>query len=686
MSRVAGSNWTVRGTFPRLRRLLSPAFWGKDMNGDEVSALAGDDRYKVLVDAITDYAIYMLDTQGNIVSWNAGASRFKGYEAAEVLGTHFSRFYRVADRDKGLPCVALTHAAEKGRFEGEGWRVRKDGSEFWAHVIIDPIRDNAGSLIGFAKITRDLTERRLAEQQLRQSEQQFRLLVQGVTDYAIYMMDIDGRVSSWNAGATRIKGYRADEIIGQHFSHFFPEQDRLAGVPDRALEIARQEGRYESEGWRLRKDGTHFWANAIIDAIRDDDGMLIGFAKITRDITEKRDAQAALELAREELFQAQKMEALGQLTGGVAHDFNNLLMAVQASLDLLKRRISPTAEAQSLIDNALEATRRGASLTQRLLAFSRRQELDFKPVDLWSLIRGMTDMLQRSIGPLVLVETHLPLNLPSVRTDPNQMVNALLNLAINARDAMPDGGRLLIGARLEAEAAATHPDLQKGAYLCLYIQDEGHGMDSDTLRNAVSPFFTTKGIGKGTGLGLSMVQGLMAQSGGKLVLKSKPTAGTTAELWLPVVEAGVKANGWAQKDEPSVPRLPERVQPLCVLAVDDDPLVLMNTVMMLEDMGHTVCEAGSGTKALAFLAERPIDLVVTDQAMPQMTGSQLAEIVRERWPGIPIVIATGYSELPPEARADLLRLSKPFSERQLQDIIRRAMSGETPLLRPEYDR
>ncbi|MCJ8056163.1 PAS domain S-box protein [Shinella curvata] len=639
----------------------------------EMPALAGGDRYKLLVDAITDYAIYMLDRQGNIVSWNSGASRFKGYEAHEVLNTHFSRFYRPADRESGLPLVALSNAAETGRFEGEGWRVRKDGSEFWAHVIIDPIRDDAGDLIGFAKITRDLTERKQAEEQLRKTEQQFRLLVQGVTDYAIYMMDADGRVSSWNSGAERIKGYRPDEIIGRHFSSFFPELDRLAGAPEQALEAARRDGRYESEGWRLRKDGTRFWANAIIDAIRGDDGSLIGFAKITRDITEKRDAQQALELAREELFQAQKMEALGQLTGGIAHDFNNLLMAVQASLDLLKRRISPTPEAQSLIDNALQATRRGASLTQRLLAFSRRQELDLASIDLWGLIRGMTDMLQRSIGPAVIVETHFPLSLPSVWTDPNQMVNALLNLAINARDAMPEGGRLLIGARLEADAGKVHPELREKAYLCVYIQDEGHGMDPDTLRNAISPFFTTKGIGKGTGLGLSMVQGLMAQSNGKLVLHSTEGVGTTAELWLPVAEAVPEG----KQEEPSAPPpFPNNIGALCVLAVDDDPLVLMNTVMMLEDMGHTVCEAGSGTKALAFLAERTIDLIVTDQAMPQMTGSQLADIVRERWPGIPIVLATGYSELPPEARTDLLRLSKPFGERQLEDIIKRAMSGD----------
>jgi PAS domain S-box-containing protein len=647
----------------------------------EIATLDGEGRYRLLVDAITDYAIYMLDRAGNIVSWNAGASRFKGYEAEEVLGTHFSRFYLPADRESGLPLLALKHAAEEGRFEGEGWRVRKDGCEFWAHVIIDPIRDKNGHLIGFAKITRDLTERKQAEEELRKAEQQFRLLVQGVTDYALYMMDTDGLVSSWNSGAERIKGYRPEEIIGQHFSRFFPEQDKRNGIPERALETARQDGRYESEGWRLRKDGTRFWANAIIDAIRAEDGSLIGFAKITRDITEKRNAQEALELAREELFQAQKMEALGQLTGGIAHDFNNLLMAVQASLDLLKRRVTLTSEAQSLIDNAQQAARRGASLTQRLLAFSRRQELDFEPVDLWKLIHGMTDMLQRSISPTVIIETHFPLGLPLVRTDPNQMANALVNLAINARDAMPEGGRLLFGARLESDAARKHPELREKAYLCLYVQDEGHGMDPETLKNAASPFFTTKGIGKGTGLGLSMVQGLMAQSNGKLVLHSDEGAGTTAELWIPVVEADMPA----KKVETAMEAPPAKVTPLSILAIDDDPLVLMNTVMMLEDMGHTVFEAISGTKALLFLADRDIDLIVTDQAMPQMTGSQLADIVWERWPHIPIVLATGYSELPPEARVDLLRLSKPFGERQLEDIIRRAVSGRDRHLRQSHD-
>jgi len=639
------------------------------MDRMKTTALAGEDRYKILVDAIASYAIYMLDPTGSILSWNAGANRHKGYTADEVVGSHFSRFYLAADQDDGLPMRALDQAAEEGRFEGEGRRVRKDGSEFWAHVVIDPIRDQDGELIGFAHITRDLTGSRSSQERLLKAEQQFRLLVEGVMDYALYMMDADGNVSSWNAGAEHIKGYRPDEIIGQHFSRFFLEQDRLDGLPSHALETARQEGRYESEGWRLRKDGTRFWANAIIDAIRSESGELIGFAKITRDITEKREAQEALELAKEELFQAQKMEALGQLTGGIAHDFNNLLMAIQASLELLKRRVSLPTEAQPLVENALQATQRGASLIQRLLAFSRRQELNFEPVDLGDLVHGIQDMLQRSIGPTVVIETDFPAGLPPVRTDPNQMTNAIINLAINARDAMPEGGRLLIGARLETGGTEKHAELQDKAHLCLYVKDEGQGMDLKTLRNAPSPFFTTKGIGKGTGLGLSMVQGLMAQSRGKLVLHSQPGRGTTAELWLPTIEMTEKETREETVDTPA----PPTAKILSVVAVDDDPLVLMNTVMMLEDMGHAVFEAGSGTKALALLADHSIDLIVTDQAMPQMTGSQLAEIVHERWPHIPIILATGYSELPSEAQAGLLRLSKPFGERQLEDAVHRAM-------------
>jgi PAS domain S-box-containing protein len=297
--------------------------------------LSDERRYQYLISGINDYAIYMLDPQGHVSSWNAGANRFKGYVAQEILGEHFSRFYTDEDRASGLPARALQTALEQGKFEAEGWRVRKDGTRFWAHVVIDPIYNEDGDLLGFAKVTRDVTERKQAEDKLRESEQRFRLLVQGVTDYAIYMLSPEGLVTNWNSGAERIKGYTQDEIVGSHFSRFYTPEDRSAGVPARALATAGATGRFEAEGCRVRKDGTRFWAHVIIDAIRDEDGELVGFAKITRDLTEKKRAAEALEAADRALYQAQKMESIGQLTGGIAHDFNNLLSVLSSGLEVL---------------------------------------------------------------------------------------------------------------------------------------------------------------------------------------------------------------------------------------------------------------------------------------------------------------------------------------------------------------
>jgi PAS domain S-box-containing protein len=323
---------------------------------------SAEGRYRMLVEAVTDYAIYMLDPTGIISSWNPGARRFKGYEESEIIGEHFSRFYTEEDRKSELPRRALETAAREGKFEAEGWRVRKDGSRFWAYVIIDPIKDSEGRLVGFAKVTRDLTERRAAEAELRRSQEQFRLLVQGVTDYAIYLLSPEGNVANWNAGAERIKGYRPEEIIGQHFSVFYTNDDRSAGLPKLALDTARRDGKFEKEGLRVRKDGSQFWANIVLDAIHDEEGVLIGFAKITRDVTERKKTEEKLERTREALVQAQKMEAIGHLTGGVAHDFNNLLMAIQGSLELLKRRL-PGGDTQmdQFLDNALQGAQRGAA-------------------------------------------------------------------------------------------------------------------------------------------------------------------------------------------------------------------------------------------------------------------------------------------------------------------------------------
>lgn len=487
-------------------------------------------RNRLLDEAVDDYAIHTLDSAGRIASWSAGAARLFGHDASEILGRDYACFHTRKDRDAGVPQQALRQADAEGRFETEGWRVRSNGKRFWAQVVIDAIRDSQGQLLGFAQLIHDLSEGRAAKEALRRSQEQFRLLVQSVTDYAIYMLDHRGRITNWNLGAQRIKGYLPEEVIGRHFSCFYTPEDREAGEPARGLAAAEREGRFEKEGWRVRKDGSRFWANVVIDPIRDSDGRLIGFAKVTRDITHRIEAERELERARQELFQAQKMESLGHLTGGVAHDFNNLLTVIIGSLGLLKKRLPGDQRTADLLQNALEAAQRGANLTQRMLSFARKQRLDPQPCAIPDLLRGMTDLLIHSLGPSVSIETRFPLDLDLGLTDANQLELSIINLATNARDAMPNGGRIVFSASNQRVPADNPHRLAPGNYICLSISDTGSGMDEETLRRAVEPFYTTKGIGRGTGLGLSIVDGLAEQLGGRLTLESQPGVGTTANI------------------------------------------------------------------------------------------------------------------------------------------------------------
>ena len=625
-----------------------------------------DARYRLLVESVFDYAIFMLDVEGRVASWNPGARRFKGYEAEEVLGKHFSLFYTQEALAEDMPRKALETAAREGRFEAEGWRVRKDGGRFWANVVIDPIRDPSGRLVGFAKVTRDLTDRRNAEEALRLSEERFRLLMESVTDCAIYMLDPEGRVANWNAGGKRLKGYSAEEIVGRHFSKFYTEEDKAAGLPELGLQTAAREGRFEKEGVRIRKDGSRFWANVVIEPVRDATGALVGFAKVVRDITERKQAERRLEEAREALFQSQKMEAVGRLTGGVAHDFNNLLTVVLGSLEMLERKLPDEPSLKRLLARAVEGARRGASLTQRMLVFARRRELDPKAVDLAALVRGMGDLMKRSLGDTIRLRINLPAALPRVVLDANQFELALLNLLANARDAMPKGGTVRIDAR-EERIGALAGALPAGRYVCLSVTDDGAGMDRDTLRKAKEPFFTTKAIGDGAGLGLSMVHGVAEQSNGALVLKSEAGKGTTAELWLPAAPPEVDEADEAEKER--------QAGGLSILAVDDDPLVLMNTVAMLEEMGHRVLQASRGAEALEILRRlRAVDLLLTDVMMPEMTGVELARRASEARPNLPILLVTGYADLPPGGQK-LLRLAKPFSLAELADAVKEAMGS-----------
>ena len=501
---------------------------------------------------------------------------------------------------------------------------------------------------------------------LLENERQFRLLVQNVTDYAIYMLDPQGRIATWNPGGQRIKGYASDEIIGEHFSRFYTDEDRDTGEPARALETARTHGRYEKEGWRVRKDGTRFWANVVIDPVRDEEGRLIGYAKITRDVSERRRQAQALEVAHQSMLQAHRMEAIGQLTYGVAHDFNNLLTVISNSLDLLVADSADPQRRRRLVATAQRAAERGALLTRQLLAFSRRQTLRPEIHDLNALLYAGEGVLRRALGENVEFELDLARNLSPVDVDAAEFEAALLNLVVNARDAMPDGGILQIRTR---ERTVADEDVPSGAvggrYIAVAVQDNGQGMARDVQTRAMEPFFTTKEMGKGSGLGLSQVYGFAAQTGGYVTIDSREGEGTTVEMYLPV---GGEAAAATNDDS----------RPVKVLLVEDDPDVQLVTVEALRFMGYSVLTADEGNAALQILRRDPeIDILFTDVVMPKgMSGTELLEQARALRPELKVLIASGYArgQLPviPQG-CDFL--SKPYRIEQLEDRLR-SLAGD----------
>ena len=595
------------------------------------------DPFSHLVDSITDYAIYMLDPDGRVSSWNRGAERLKGYAAEEIIGEPYASFFPPEDRESGKPERALRTAREQGRWEDEGWRVRKDGSRFWASAVLTAVRDESGEFIGYVKVTRDDTERTRSRQVLLESERRFRMLVDGVTDYAIFMLDPHGFVTNWNKGAQRVIGYTASEIIGQHFSAFYTEEDREGGLPARSLRVAAAEGKYDEEGWRVRKDGSRFWASTVIDPIFDEDGKLAGSAKVTRDVTERREAQEALERTRAALFHSQKMEVLGQLTGGIAHDFNNMLGVIVLNLDLLTRN-KPGERERRLIEIAQHAAQRCAKLTEQLLAFARRQPLLPEIHDISELIRGFETVLRRACGEPIEVTMRFAPKLKASLVDPQQLESALLNLVVNARDAMPRGGKLTItteNVEIDARQAASMSGISAGEYVMIAIADTGQGMTPEVLAHAVEPFYTTKEVGKGSGLGLSQVYGFVTQSGGHVEIESAPGKGTTVKLYLPVTE-----NAPAEEELPDL-EAPHPLRPATVLVVEDDLHLLEAAVETLQSLGYKVLTARDGAQALRNLElGESIDVLFTDVVMPNgMNGVELAREARRLRPSLRVLLA-----------------------------------------------
>ena len=625
-----------------------------------VPQLGIDDPYRRLVESTRDYAIFMLDHRGHVLTWNAGAERIKGYTAPEILGHHFSRFYTEDAVALRWPEHELAVAATQGRFEDEGWRLRKDGSRFWANVVITAMRDDSGAVRGFSKITRDLSERRRAEESLRHSEERFRLLVDAVRDYAIFMLDPDGRVVSWNAGAERIKGYAAHEIIGQHFSVFYPEDARRKKWPEQELALARDHGRFEDEGPRLRKDGTTFWANVVLAAVFERDGTLRGFAKVTRDLTDRRRVEALEEASR------RTNEFLAML----AHELRNPLAPMANALKLLSR--APTSDPTELwVREVLERqTAQMSRLVDDLLDVSRvtraAMMLDRKPLDARKSLRNAHDAARQWIEEgrhrlaLDIADERLEIDGDEVRL--NQVFQNLLH---NAAKYTPQGGEIRVSARREGDEAV------------ISVRDNGVGMAPELVESAFEIFKQgSQSLDRphgGLGVGLTLVQRLVHLHGGSVQAQSGgPGKGAEFIVRLPLrTEPAIIDAASLPKDERQHAGTPRRV-----LVVDDNQDAAHALRLLLQTDGHDVMVAADGAAGLALAREHRPDVVLLDIGLPTLNGYEIATRIRAD-PALKdtmLIAVTGYGQMHDRARASASgfdhHLVKPVEFRSLQDLLR----------------
>ena len=595
--------------------------------------------------------------EGYFLSVNPAWTNLLGWTEDEIKSLHVSELRHPDDASAGIAARArLAQGTPTVRIEN---RFRhRDGS--WRWLSWTMTADDG--LIYVAG--RHITAEKEAGAALRESDRQFRSLVAGVIDYALYMLDPAGTVVSWNSGAERIKGYTAEEIIGRHFSEFYTADDKKNGAPNRALSIAAATGRFEAEAWRVRKGGSLFWANVVIDAIHDDAGNLIGFAKITRDITERRNAQEALDRAHQQLAQAQKMEALGQLTGGVAHDFNNLLMVVSGQAQALKRRLTDEKNIRSL-EAILTAASRGEVLTRQLLTFARRQPQNPRTVDLVQTIGAFRDVLSSSARGKIDLQTEIPSNTWPVSIDVPEFELALVNLVVNARDAMPEGGSIRVTAdNLTLRGTETIEGV-KGEFVALTVADAGTGIPPELLTRIFEPFFTTKTAGKGTGLGLSQAYGFAHQSGGTIAVTSKLGEGTQVTIYLPRSHAPVAIAAPAEAASQSAGRGET------ILVVEDNPEVKSVAVTLLEQLNYRTVAVDNAKSALNLLATgTPIDLVFTDVMLPgDLDGVALAQAISKKHPRVPVLLTSGYAKAL-AGRHGLPILRKPYQLSALAEAIR----------------
>ena len=510
------------------------------------------------------------------------------------------------------------------------------------------------------QLNHDIEQTSLA---LDSANRHFQILIEGVTDYAIFVLDTAGRVGSWNSAARHIMGYTAEEIIGKHFGIFYRPDERRTGEPNRALELAIQKGKHEVEGWRIRKNGTPFFVTGSVSSIRGDDGKLLGFANVLRDATERRDAQEKLVQAREQLATAQKMEAIGKLTGGIAHDFNNLLMIIGGNAQTFKRLLDP--KLPKAIEAIQTAAKRGESLTRQLLTFSRRQHLRPMVVDLNASIKNMRTMIESSLRGNIVYNENIGGDVWPVKVDIAELELAIVNIAVNSRDAMPSGGTFTLSGQNLSINQRVGDDPLNGTFVAIQFSDTGMGIPPNLLSKIFDPFFTTKEVGKGTGLGLSQVYGFAHQAGGTVTAESKVGQGTTVTLYLPASVDEQIASKEVSVTEPQDSQRPT------VLIVDDSADVAEVTSSLFEHLGYKSVYRDSAEAALKLLTEgTKIDLVFSDIVMPgTIDGVGLATEIRSRYPDLPVVLTTGYSDAAQAAPPNLKILRKPFDTDALRSFI-----------------
>jgi PAS domain S-box-containing protein len=630
-----------------------------DRRRQEESLRQSEERFRTLVEGVKDYAIFMLDPKGIVMTWNAGAEHIKGYHATEIIGSHFSRFYPPEAIKRGLPDAELHGATLDGRFEDEGWRLRKDGSRFWANVIITAIRDGSGRLVGFSKITRNLTERRRHEDELRISEERFRLLVDGVTEYAIMMLDKDGFVSSWNVGAERIKGYKSHEIIGKHVAHFYPSEAIQANRPWQDLAVARAKGRIQDEGWRVRKDGTLFWAGTVVTVLQDQDGRPYGFAKVTQDLTQRRHAESLADTA----------QRMHEFIAMLAHELRNPLAPIRNAVTLMGRKglNDPTLESmrQTIDRQSILLTR----LLDELLDVNRiargQFSIEREPVDVQDVLSRSTETSRPLIDSLGhTFETEFSNEPLPVVGDAVRLTQAVVNLLNNAAKYTPPGGRIWLSA------------LSRGAEIEIRVRDNGQGIERDMLEKVFDLFVqvdpTNLALG-GLGVGLALVRRVVELHGGSVQARSEGKGrGSEFIVRLPLSirqPRAIKSEG---------PAVEGSIGRLRVLVVDDNRDAADSLNSLLESMGQDVCTVYDGNAAVAAAQTFHPHLVLLDIGMPNMSGYEVARKL-QTYPALQpmtLVAVTGWGQEADKNKAAEFgfhsHFVKPMSEAALRGILSNA--------------